>query len=148
MMKYWMIPASQIWQVQNYLFHTNGCAIPPTHTALMQKNIFSNLDGIIAVVVSLNPAITPYYYFSIRPLMCWPSPEIHDRNLSCLSSSYKEVVILRDCLMHVPYIVLYNLLEFDVWVCVVSRPCVKEILSFGDYSTENFYTPAQFLHLP
>lgn len=80
----------------------------------MENGIISKPDGIIVILVSLNPTVTSCYYFLIRPLKCWPPPEIRNRNHSCLSSSCKQVVILRDCSRHVVLIVLYNLLEFDV----------------------------------
>lgn len=114
-------------------FTCNSCATPPVCITIKEESIFPNLNGIIAVSVSLNATITFCYYFSKRPLMYWPSPEIKDRNLSHLSNLHKEVAILQDCLIHVLHIVLYNLLEFDICVCQFSCFPTKEILYFGNY---------------
>lgn len=100
-------------------FTCNSCATPPIYITI-KKSIFTNHDGIIAVSVSLNATMTSCCYFSIRPLMYWPSPEIKDRNLSHLPNLHKEVAILWDCLIYVLHIVLYHSLEFDFCVCQFS----------------------------
>lgn len=60
-------------------FTCNSCATPPIYIAKKEDGIFSKHNGIIAVFIVLNTTITCYYYFSVRPLMYWPSPEIKDR---------------------------------------------------------------------
>lgn len=136
-----MILPSQNDKSRISYFTCNSCATPPICIAIKEESIFSKHNGIIAVSISLNTTITSCYYFSIRPLMYWPSPEIKDRHLSHLLNAHKEVAILRDCLIHVLHIVLYNLVEFDICVCQFSSFPIKEFLSFDNYSTKHFYTP-------